>query len=102
MAEELWDAGADAIIAQDLGLLKVASRRIKFHASTQCHADSADKARFLEAAGFAAVVLARETPLEGISDAAGAVGIPIGVFCPRGAVRFIQRAMLFKLQDRRA
>ena len=80
MAEELWDAGADAIIAQDLGLLKVASRRIKFHASTQCHADSADKARFLEAAGFAAVVLARETPLEGISEAAGAVGIPIECF----------------------
>ena len=80
MAEELWDAGADAIIAQDLGLLRVASRRIKFHASTQCHADSADKARFLEAAGFAAVVLARETPLEGISEAAGAVGVPIECF----------------------
>ena len=80
IAEELWDAGVDAIIAQDLGLLRVASRRIKFHASTQCHADSADKARFLEAAGFAAVVLARETPLDGISAAAGAIGVPIECF----------------------
>ena len=80
IAEELWDAGVDAIIAQDLGLLRVASRRIKFHASTQCHADSADKAGFLEAAGFAAVVLARETPLEGISAAAGAIGVPIECF----------------------
>ena len=80
MAEELWDAGADAIIAQDLGLLAAADRRVKFHASTQCHVDSPDKARFLEAAGFAAVVLARETPLGRIAETARAVGVPVECF----------------------
>lgn len=80
MAEELWDAGADAIIAQDLGLLAAAGRRVKFHASTQCHIDSPDKARFLEAAGFAAVVLARETPLRQIAETARAVNVPVECF----------------------
>lgn len=80
MAEELWDAGADAIIAQDLGLLAATARRVKFHASTQCHIDSPDKARFLEAAGFAAVVLARETPLRQIAETARAVKIPVECF----------------------
>lgn len=80
LCETLWDGGADAIIAQDLGLLGATDRRVKFHASTQCNIDSPQKAKFLEKAGFAAVVLARETGLAQTAETAKTVSVPIECF----------------------
>ena len=80
LCEALWDGGADAIIAQDLGLLEATDRRVKFHASTQCNIDSPQKAKFLENAGFAAVVLARETGLAQTAETAKTVSVPIECF----------------------
>lgn len=80
LCETLWDGGADAIIAQDLGLLGATDRRVKFHASTQCNIDSPQKAKFLENAGFAAVVLARETGLAQTAETAKTVSVPIECF----------------------
>lgn len=80
LCETLWNDGADAIIAQDLGLLGATDRRVKFHASTQCNIDSPQKAKFLEKAGFAAVVLARETGLAQTAETAKTVSVPIECF----------------------
>ena len=59
LAWQAWDAGADALIVQDMGLLEVDLPPIQLHASTQTDIRSVDKARFLESAGFSQLVLAR-------------------------------------------
>ncbi|HCY64172.1 MAG TPA: collagenase-like protease [Oxalobacteraceae bacterium] len=64
---QLYDAGVDALIVQDMGLLEMDLPPIQLHASTQCDIRTADKARFLSAAGFSQLVLARELSLEQIS-----------------------------------
>lgn len=65
---ELYDAGADALIIQDFGLLQMELPPIPVHASTQTHNYSVDKVKFLEQAGFARVILARELSLEQIKE----------------------------------
>jgi len=64
---ELAEAGVDALIVQDLGLLEYGVAPIPLHASTQCHIDTPEKAKFLEACGFSALVAARELSLSQIS-----------------------------------
>ncbi|MFO1266366.1 MAG: U32 family peptidase [Rubrivivax sp.] len=63
----LHGAGADAIIVQDMALLDMAAAGelppIQLHASTQCDIRSPEKARFLQDAGIAQMVLARELTL---------------------------------------
>lgn len=56
----LHDAGVDGAIIQDLGLLEADLPPIPLIASTQTHAHCLEKVRFLEAAGFSRVILARE------------------------------------------
>lgn len=65
---ELYEAGADALIIQDFGLLQMDMPPIPIHASTQTHNYSVDKVQFLEQAGFARVILARELSLEQIKE----------------------------------
>ncbi len=65
--EQAWachDAGADALIIQDLGLLELELPPIQLHASTQTDNRSADKVRFLSGVGFSQIVLARELSLD--------------------------------------
>jgi len=62
----LWDAGADAAIIQDMGLLETALPPIPLIASTQTHNATPEKVLFLEKAGFKRVILARELTLEEI------------------------------------
>ncbi|WP_417068673.1 peptidase U32 family protein [Niveibacterium terrae] len=62
-AVELWEAGVDALIVQDMGLLELDLPPIALHASTQCDIRTPEKARFLAAAGFSQLVLARELNL---------------------------------------
>ena len=63
LAWQFYDAGADALIVQDMGLLEVDLPPIQLHASTQCDIRTPQKARFLEDVGFSQLVLARELSL---------------------------------------
>jgi len=59
----LYESGADAIIVQDLGVLKMARAVVpglNVHASTQMTVHNAEGVRFLEQQGVKRVVLARE------------------------------------------
>ena len=72
---ELCDAGADALLVQDMALVDIvaeeASRRgvaLSLHASTQTDNRTAEKVEWLAAMGFRRVVLARELSLDEIAD----------------------------------
>lgn len=76
----LYEAGADALIVQDLGLLRSDLPPIALHASTQLDTRTPEKARFLADVGFSQVVLARELPLESIAAVHRATPVPLEVF----------------------
>ena len=64
---EIAGAGADAIIVQDVGILKLARRLapdLEIHASTQMSVTSADGVRLAQELGASRVTLARELSLE--------------------------------------
>lgn len=63
---QLYEAGADALLIQDMAVLRMNLPPIALHASTQCDVRSADKVRFLAGCGFTRVVLARELSLDEI------------------------------------
>ncbi|XTZ40535.1 peptidase U32 family protein [Salmonella enterica] len=63
---ELYQAGVDALIVQDMGILELDIPPIELHASTQCDIRSVEKAKFLSDVGFSQIVLARELNLEQI------------------------------------
>lgn len=63
---QLYDAGVDAMIIQDMGLLEIDLPPIQLHASTQTDIRSVEKARFLADSGFSQIVLARELNLQQI------------------------------------
>lgn len=60
---QLWDAGVDALIVQDMGLLEMDLPPIELHASTQTDIRTMEKAKFLADVGFSQLVLARELSL---------------------------------------
>ncbi|MDR2928490.1 MAG: U32 family peptidase [Cytophagaceae bacterium] len=64
---DLYNAGADAIIVQDMGILQMNLPPIALHASTQTDNRTIEKVKFMEDAGFRQVVLARELSLEQIA-----------------------------------
>ncbi|MGI6319945.1 MAG: DUF3656 domain-containing U32 family peptidase [Bacteroidales bacterium] len=68
IAHEAYNAGVDAIIIQDLGLIEAGLPPIPIHASTQMHNDSLEKVKFLENVGFSRVVLPREFSLSEIEN----------------------------------
>ena len=63
---QLYEAGADALLIQDMAVLRMKLPPIALHASTQCDVRSADKVRFLAGCGFTRVVLARELSIDEI------------------------------------
>lgn len=67
LIHQLYDAGVDALIVQDMGVLELDIPPIQLHASTQCDIRTPEKARFLADAGFSQVVLARELTLDKIA-----------------------------------
>lgn len=67
---QLYEAGADALIVQDMGVLQLDLPPIALHASTQMDNRTAEKAVFLEQVGFSQVVLARELGLSQIREVA--------------------------------
>ena len=63
---QLYEAGADALLVQDMAVLRMKLPPIALHASTQCDVRSAEKVRFLAGCGFTRVVLARELSIDEI------------------------------------
>ncbi len=68
IARQAWEAGADALIIQDMGLLELDLPPMPLIASTQMNNADASHIRFLERAGFRRAILARELSLEQIRD----------------------------------
>lgn len=60
LIRELYRAGVDALIVQDMAVLRMNIPPVDLHASTQCDIRDAGRARFLRSVGFSRVVLARE------------------------------------------
>ncbi len=77
---ELYDIGVDAVLIQDLGLLKLDIPPLALHASTQCHNHSVERVQFLEKLGFTRAVLARETDLETIQKIHDQTNIELEAF----------------------
>ena len=77
---DLYNIGVDAVLIQDLGLLKLDIPPIALHASTQCHNHSIDRIQFLEKLGFTRAVLARETDLETIQQIYNQTNIELEAF----------------------
>ncbi|WP_140918753.1 peptidase U32 family protein [Limnobaculum xujianqingii] len=63
---QLYDAGVDALIVQDMGILQLDIPPIDLHASTQTDIRTLEKAKFLSDVGLSQLVLARELNLEQI------------------------------------
>lgn len=80
LAWQFWDAGVDALIVQDMGLLELDLPPIQLHASTQCDIRTPAKAAFLEAVGFSQLVLARELTLDQIAEVRAATTVPLEFF----------------------
>lgn len=73
LIDKLYNVGVDAIIVQDLGLVQKCDCKIPFHASTQCHLTTPEKAQFLSACGFDTLVLARELSVDEIKKISASV-----------------------------
>ena len=83
------EAGADAIIIQDMAILEMARNgvnglreelRIPLHASTQCAIRTPEQAVFLESFGFSRLILERELSLEQIRAIRSAVSCELEFF----------------------
>ncbi|MFA6858424.1 MAG: U32 family peptidase [Bacteroidales bacterium] len=79
LAKACEEAGADALIVQDLSLTK-AGLRIPLHASTQCAIRTPEKALFYESLGFTRLVLERELSLEQVRAIRAAVSCELEFF----------------------
>ena len=98
LAWQIYEAGADALIVQDMGLLQLDLPPIQLHASTQTDIRTPEKARFLADVGFSQIVLARELSLkeigkisEGLRVAPPSPSIPL----PEGEGRHAPVALEF-------
>jgi putative protease len=77
-ADRIAEAGADAVIIQDMAVLRLFQRRyptLKRFASTQTAVHNVDGARYLESVGFDSIVLARELTLAEIQTICASVSI---------------------------
>ncbi|WP_025128972.1 U32 family peptidase [Pseudomonas sp. PH1b] len=80
LIHQLYDAGVDALIVQDLGVMELDIPPIELHASTQTDIRTLERARFLDQAGFSQLVLARELNLKEISAIAAETDAAIEFF----------------------
>jgi 23S rRNA 5-hydroxycytidine C2501 synthase len=67
LIRDYWNAGVDALIVQDMGILELDIPPIQLHASTQTDIRTTEKAKFLGETGFSQIVLARELTLQQIA-----------------------------------
>ena len=81
LIQQLYEAGVDAILVQDMGVLRLQLPTIALHASTQTDNRTAEKVRWLHDQGFRRVVLARELSVDEIAAIHHAVpDMPLEVF----------------------
>lgn len=80
LIHQLHEAGADALIVQDMGILELDLPPIQLHASTQTDIRHPEKARFLQDVGFSQIVLAREMTLTEIRKVAAATDCALEFF----------------------
>ena len=77
------EAGADALIVQDLAVVALAKDRgyaLPLHASTQCAIQTPEQAIFLESLGFSRLILERELSLDQIRAIRSAVTCELEFF----------------------
>ena len=86
---DVQEAGADAIIVQDMAVIAMAANgignikediRIPLHASTQCAIRTPEQAKFLESLGFSRIILERQLSLEQIRAIREAVSCELEFF----------------------
>ncbi|MGB1090661.1 MAG: peptidase U32 family protein [Oceanobacter sp.] len=80
LIHQLYDAGVDALIIQDMGIMALDIPPIEIHASTQCDIRRLEKAEFLSQAGFSQIVLARELNLQQIREISDRVDSAVEFF----------------------
>ncbi len=80
LIHQLYIIGVDALIIQDLGILRMNLPPIPLHASTQCDLRTPEKAEFLEQCGFSQLVMARELTLNEIKTIRNKVNVPLEAF----------------------
>ena len=80
LIHELYKIGVDAIIVQDMAILRMNLPPIALHASTQCDIRTPEKADFLEKVGFSQLVMARELTLDEIKSIRDKVSVPLEAF----------------------
>lgn len=68
LIHQLYEAGVDAILVQDMAILQMDLPPIALHASTQTDNRTASKVKWLQHQGFQRVVLARELSVDEISE----------------------------------
>lgn len=79
VAREVVDAGADALIVQDMAYLRM-GLPIELHASTQVCNMTPERVRFLGECGFARVILERGLSLAQINEICSATDVDIETF----------------------
>ncbi len=80
LIQDLWQAGADALIIQDMGLLEMDLPPIPLFASTQTDNRTPDHVRFLAQNGFERVILARELGLDAIKKIRQSTNVDLEAF----------------------
>ncbi len=80
MATDLYEAGADALIIQDVGLLELDLPPLPLFASTQMHNHTPERVAFLEKVGIRRAILARELSLEQIRQIRAQTKIELETF----------------------
>lgn len=80
LIHDIYNAGADALIVQDMGILKMDLPPIALHASTQTDNRTPQKVKFLQDVGFSRVVLARELSIQQISEISTKTNVELEAF----------------------
>ncbi len=74
--EFLYKSGVDAVIMQDIGMIKLVREKfpnLEIHASTQCHTTNEETVKLFKELGCTRVVMAREVSLDTINK----INVPI-------------------------
>ncbi|TEA27496.1 peptidase U32 family protein [Candidatus Schmidhempelia bombi] len=80
LIHQLYEAGVDALIVQDMGIMALDIPPIDLHASTQMDIRTPEKAKFLADVGFSQMVLARELNLTDVMQISQQVSAKIEFF----------------------
>lgn len=81
LVNDLYRIGVDALIVQDMALLRLNLPPIALHASTQTDIRTPEKARFMAGMGFSQIVLPREMTLSEMAEIHAAIPeVPLEAF----------------------